>query len=381
MVAPVYKTLARAGGYEQLVLGLTTARVTLEKENIPYISFQDLMKDNKKALEYGNKLLEGENLHPDIPCDESVAYLGLNFHDLVLQVGEEEAYRLYKSQGRGAFNPLHTMEQLLRNYSPDLVVATNSPRAERAVHLKAKELSIPSICLVDIFSLEALKGDLSKPGYGSRICVLNNYTRDKLVEFGRPVEEIVVTGNPAFDALTAPSVVAEADQYRSRRHLQNKKVILWARASVAEDNALADAVEDTLTGLALKRPDYAVIVRPHPNEPRRAIPVAPNIFESDKNDKLPVVLHASDIVCTLYSTVGIEGALINRDVIQLTNTNLFKSLDLVKTGYAWGAENVDALEGLIENLPSKKVRDHTNPVKLNAAEKVAQVIQDLIAKT
>ena len=55
MVIPVAKKLMAQPGFYVEVLGLTTARHVLEKENIPCFGFSDL-EVNSKALAIGEKL-------------------------------------------------------------------------------------------------------------------------------------------------------------------------------------------------------------------------------------------------------------------------------------------------------------------------------------
>lgn len=377
MIIPVYKYLAAHTDFQQTILGLTTAKIPLERNNIPYISFKDLIGNNEQAKKYGELLAKGQTPHPEISREETIAYLGLSFFDLANQFGETEASRLYKEKGRGGFLPTGAIESVISQYQPDIIVTTNSPRAERAALLKAKELGIPSVCIVDICNLDALKNELSKPQLSTKICVINDFARKHLIEFGRPAEEICVTGNPSFDRLSEPAAFEGAIKYQQKHNLQNKKVFLWTRSVLPEDEALANKIEAHLIDMALKDPSYAFIMRPHPNDPRREIPQAENIIYSDHHDDLAAVLHSCDIVCTLYSTVGIEASLVGSKVIQFTNTRIFQSIDFVTAGIAEGVSTVEEMETTIKNFQKDStIRNVVNIVP--AAKKVAQVIEELL---
>ena len=49
MLVPVIKELQKQDNLELIVLGLTTAGSVLKNNNIPYIGFKDLLKDNDDA--------------------------------------------------------------------------------------------------------------------------------------------------------------------------------------------------------------------------------------------------------------------------------------------------------------------------------------------
>ena len=81
--------------YTVMVLGLTIARVHLEKEGIPCFSFRDLPISNK-AIDYGEELASEVEVHPLVPKEETVAYMGLSYESLVDEHGEKKAKLLYE---------------------------------------------------------------------------------------------------------------------------------------------------------------------------------------------------------------------------------------------------------------------------------------------
>lgn len=378
IIAALYKKMANTSQVEQLVVALTTARSLFNQEGIPYISFRDLALTNLEAQEIGKKLTGSQYQHPEVPIEESIAYMGLSYLDLVHEHGEQEAAKLFAENGRKAFLPKRTFQKLFEEQKPDLVIATNSPRAEKASFEAALQLQIPSICIADLFTESDLRGFLSTPGYGSKICVINDFAKEVLISAGRPQDEIVITGNPAFDSLMDAEYIHAAELYKKENNLTNQTTVLWARSALPEDVALADEVEQKLINYALDHSGMTLIIRAHPNEPPRIIPKAPNIILNTKDDALAKVLHASDIVCTLYSTVAVEAFLVGKKVIQMTNTELAKSFDCVKAGIADGASSVEELLNKIEQTSSKEKNNQTPLANGNAATKVQNVIFDLL---
>jgi hypothetical protein len=69
--------------------------------------------------------------------------------------------------------------------------------------LAVRQLGIPSICVVDLFAIDEVKW-IGAPDYADQVCVLNESVRQFLVAAGRSEDQVVVTGNPGFDALNAP---------------------------------------------------------------------------------------------------------------------------------------------------------------------------------
>jgi len=218
MLVPVIKQCFRNPNISITVLGLTTAAAVLEQQGIPHIGFKDLLlSTEKRALDMG------EQLACDLAVskcnwDESVAYLGLSYVDLEENHGKEEAERLYQLNQRQAFLPLSTLRRLFKQIKPDLVIATNSPRAEQAAILVAGELGVPSLCLVDLLARTEIAW-IGQAAYATKLCVLNDYVKDYFIKAGRCDDEIEVTGNPCFDRLADPSLIEKGLQYRLKKGL------------------------------------------------------------------------------------------------------------------------------------------------------------------
>ena len=89
MVLPVIKQLRLlAPDIECVLLALTTAYATAIKVGEKPVGYKDWLHlvDAKQALFLGEALL-GVNTSPDVSREESVAYLGINYLDLIAQHG------------------------------------------------------------------------------------------------------------------------------------------------------------------------------------------------------------------------------------------------------------------------------------------------------
>ena len=180
MLLPVARLLRGRGLAAPVFLGLTTARAEVEAAGFACLGFADVVRaDDAAALAQGRALASQLPAHA-VSFDESAAYLGLSYADLVREHGEAEAAAQYVAHGRQAFLPIATLERVLAQVRPDLLVATSAPRAERAAFVAARRLGVPAVCLVDLFAAYEIEW-LREPGFADRICVLNDRVRDRLL--------------------------------------------------------------------------------------------------------------------------------------------------------------------------------------------------------
>lgn len=359
MLAPVCKHLL-ASGHQVHFLALTTAPQYLENEGLTGFGFKDIP---------GSLLPEvqsiGEKLTNDLPNgglvsrEESIAYMGRSFLDLVDQYSEAEAERLFEKKGRQAFLPVRTMKQVIDWLAPDVVVATNSPRAEQAAILAAAEIGIPSVCVVDMFALQEIQW-IGKAGYASRVCVLSQAVREMFINYGRAQNEVIVTGNPAFDRLKSESLPERATDLRRLKGWKNAPVIVYASQVEPElhpfngtkgDPLLPERYEKELYRIARDHADWRVVIRPHPSENRLGWSSLPDhVYYSDSREQLDVLLTAADLVITLTSTVGLEASLLGTPVISIQGSIFTPDAPYAEMGLAYPVNTLDELEPAIESV-------------------------------
>lgn len=381
MLLPVYRELQKNSNLDVSVMAFTGARFTYEKAGLPFFSFKDTAeyKSSERAAQLGARFAgETSGL---LPLEETIAYMGCSMADLMETHGEAQALDLFHQNGRNAFLPVRFFKSLLQREKYDLVITTNSPRSEKALVFAARDLGIPTVVIVDLFDRREFKDRTAHPGYGDKICVLNDYVRDEMVSLGRPREEIVVTGNPAFDKLANPNLKSLAQQLRKERGWDGKKIVLWARGNDAESLELNSSVETRLNDFSLQNPNTVLVIRPHPNENLEALQFPSSAFISTRLDPLPPLLEASDLVITMLSTVGLEAALIGKPLIQLRMTEHSYASPYVELGLATPALNLDELiheaQKILMSEASSRPPDWASRVG-SAARSVAQVALDLL---
>lgn len=382
MVVPVARALQEAGLANVQVLGLTTAAPVVRAAGLPLLQIKNfVMPGDESALARGRELVAAMDAVED-PA-ESAAYMGLCYAELEADVGVQEAQRRYAQLARQAFLPVQLMTRVLRKTQPDLVVVTNSPRAERAAVIAADQLGIPSVCIVDLFAIDEVRW-IGEPGYAQRVCVLNEGVKEFLVAAGRQPHEVVVTGNPAFDALLDPGNARRGQQLRNRRGWEGRRVVLWpSQAEPAVhpfdgqpgDPALPGRVLERLVQWVLRHDDAILCVRPRAGEPLPTLPDDSRIVITGQDWSLPELLHAADVVVTLTSTVGLEGHLCGARLIQVLGSVFEAAMPLARFGVADAAVSPQALEQALDQWTAAPRR-----VPPSAGEPATQRVVQVLAE-
>jgi hypothetical protein len=384
MVAPVALAVQRAGIAQVKVLGLTTAAPVVRASGLPLVQFKDFVEaGDEPALQRGRELLRG--MDPVDDPEESAAYLGLSYVELEAAEGAGEAQRRYQQLGRQAFLPVRTMTRILERSKPDLVVVTNSPRAERAAVIAARDLSIPVVCTVDLFAIDEVRW-IGAPDYAQRVCVLNDQVREFLVGAGRAPEQVVVTGNPAFDSLRDPENVQRGKVLRDRHGWSGQRVVLWP--SQAEpaihpfdgspgDPQLPSRVLAELVAWTLRNDDAVLCVRPRAGEPAPLLPASDQIVLTGQDWPLPELLHAIDLVVTLTSTVGLEGHLCGARLVQVLGSVFEAAMPLARFGVADAAVPLEGLAPALDHWARVPRRD-ASQAAAPATQRVVQVLREFL---
>lgn len=376
MILPVVSSALAAGNFDCEILAMTTAGPYLSKIGFDYHGFKDLVTESDQAaLNFGKTLLE-TNTHPEVSQEESIAYLGLSYADLEQSLGVEAAKREFALRGRYSFLPVGIMKRAINKWKPDVVIATNSARGERAAILAARESGIPALCIVDLFAFDFSIQWLKCPGYASRICVISDFVKQHLVAKGADPGEIAVTGNPAFDRLSAPDLPRRADALRNRRNWGSAKVILWADPGTGVDSTFLARIENELARVARVHPEWRIINRNHPSNLERTID---SLIElSRRSDDLTEILYAVDVVITTVSTVGLQAALLRKPLISIWDPKDGPFVPYAEFGLALGVPEPEFVEKAIIDCLAGKGTSSEMSVPGGAAENVLMEIQSLL---
>lgn len=400
MVERVVQALAPYG-FTIEILALTLAGPYFKRRNMPYLGFKDVLQpEDTQALEWGKKLA-AQTHRPEsgIEEEEAIAYLGLSYWELVQRNGEEEAARRWAEKGRNAFLPISVLERVLDRVHPDMVVTTNSPRAEYAAQLAANRRGIPTLCMYDLFGLSHFHRIESDVMAVISPLVIENLRQHTGVYEG---QQFIVTGNPAFDAACDYRGPVNADWRREYFPTipENAKILLNIDepAWCAQDQKTwhyRDAPEimahlDRLAAAAAKAGGH-LLIRPHPSQDRAPF-VAwmeqhrhPHVHMAADVPLYPL-LNACDAVVLFESTVACEALLVGRPVIQLDIPLAFHSVLVGQWGLAHWLKTTDALNETVRRCfaegipPDMQARIDAFFPQGKAAPKIAEAIHAMLEK-
>lgn len=388
MVVPVAKALAQAGLAQPLMLALTTAAPVVREAGLELLQFKNFLNNDDladvAAVAHGQRLMRAMS-GPIADPDETAAYLGLSYQELELRVGPEEAERQYLLEGRQAFLPVATLQRIVKQLAPSLVVATNSPRAERAAIMAASSLGLPSVCLVDLFCLDEVKW-IGEPGYADKVCVLNDSVKQFLLSAGREERQVVVTGNPAFDDLANPMHISAGARLRQDRNWGGKHVLLWPTQVEPAQHPFngtpgnVDLPERALKQVmdwVLARRDCVLCVRPRAGLAPMVLPDDPRICVTGQDIGLPALLQAVDLVVTLNSTVGLEGHLAGTRLVQILGSVFDNAMPLKRYGIADEAVALEDVGAALERC-IELTRNRPKHLQNNATANVVEVIRGFL---
>ena len=393
MVVPVARKL-QVRGVRVCVLALTTAIAVVESVGLPFFSYADLPKNlDPDVRAIGARLAADLPPGGALPVAETEAYLGINYQDLQSVLGPDKAAEIWANGGRQHFHPLRTMMEVLDHVRPRLVVATNSPRSEKAAIEAATSLGITAVVMVDMFALQEIKW-LARPGFGRHLYVLDESVKARMVAAGRPANEVTVTGNPAFDGLFDPAVIASGSAMRERRGWGREGRITILSASTPEpaahpftgeiaNPALPRAVEDQLRSLIAADPRLELVIRRHPSEDQD-VAVGDRIHASPRADDINELIHAVNLVVVTVSTVGLQAHLASVPVLSVEGSVFTKDAPYGDFGMATPVRHVEeigpAIEGLLPHLA--RSGDGADAMSAgSAAERLATELQSWLSQT
>ena len=176
MVLPVIRELeALLPGVDCQLMALTTGHLKARAVR-PTLGYKDFLHlvDADAVRSWGERLSEG-NTSPDVPADETIAYLGINYLDLIAQHGEVGAADLYREQGRYGFRPLHFMRRVIDAVQPDVHLVASLVSLSRAIPAGTKETARRVVRQV----VDALMKRLEEPLRSAVTGALDRSTRNR----------------------------------------------------------------------------------------------------------------------------------------------------------------------------------------------------------
>lgn len=399
MIYPVVHALRASRAFQDGllamdVLALPAATYTIRSQDIDCLGFGDFLDPvtDADALAWGRELAETHHSPTiGVTLEDSVAYLGLNFKDLVVRLGETQARAELAEKGRHAFLPLTIMERVFDRVRPDFVVTSNSPRSEAAAIATANARGIDNLIMTDLFT-----GLGAYVMQGRNITFLNEVAVAMMVNFGianPKVSRFHLTGNPAFDKLLGlPREKSPAWLTAQFPQLAGRQIVLHADMPAFWDSANqcshfktdAETEEELLAcWQAASACGAAYLIRPHPSQNRafyeRWLDGRPNAWLAAACN-LHELLAQIDLLVCRTTTVGLEAALMGKRILQL-DWRKHADLPIAAMGMAWGSEGYDRLgremaSALTDDVAFQAIVQQTGKMMPSepAAPKVARIV-------
>ena len=335
-----------AAGLQPVMLGLTTAADTLRRHGIAAKRFLDYVDIDDPQIRRWGEYLCGFHHREGIGIsrEESMAYLGASMADLVQEQGEAAALDQYRQLGLNALLPVARLRHILQAEQIDGVIATDSPRAERAALNAAAQLGLPSVCVATSFPQIGLHY-LRRGDNGAMMCVLNERVRDQLIAAGRAPGSVAVTGNPAFDALVMPEAQTLRSSLRAGHGIgAGEWVVLWAEQPEPANPALPGLMRERLAQIC-RAQGWRLMVRLHPSSQAGvAVDLPPEVLMSPRTETVRDALLQSDAVVTFTSTIGFEALVLGKPVVVAAVSQYSSFVDYRETDGVWVVDSIDAVE-------------------------------------
>lgn len=273
-LAPVARELLRRERVKVVSLALTTAAERFARLGIPSCGYRDYVElpGDAEALRYGEELAATVNGQASgVAYEETVAYMGLSMAALAAEYGDDEARARFARLGRHAFLQRAVLRRIIDRERPRVVVATNSPKSERAAILVGNELDLTTLMVPDL--LADPSWETYAPFEARWFAVMNEAAWLNVVEkhCANPAQ-VVVTGQPAFDKSAVPPL-EECRRYVAREIGLDptRRYILLATTNQVDPRhptgaSSSHALEVVRTMLRLVK-GIDVVVKPHPSEP------------------------------------------------------------------------------------------------------------------
>ena len=322
-LAPIIALLQKNPNVHVSVVALTTGKAVFEEYGIETKGFKDYLEadnpEDKIAIEWGRKLSTNTEPHPEISAEETIAYLGSSYKQLVDELGEEQSEKIYQEQGRQVFIPTVMLARIFKQEKPDLLLVTDVPRAERAAIEVACEQQTPVLCI----PIEPLK-DWNYPWLGSpreniSICVFNKAMADTYLAAGWDTKNIILTGSPMYDKANDERIQQLAYKLRLENNWDKKPALIWLSH---EPHGLPTDFSrklDQILANWCKKNNYSLIVRLHPSENKNLYLPIDGVYFSRAEEPLEIILNAIDVALSFDSTTLIMSSLLNKCVVLLDN--------------------------------------------------------------
>jgi hypothetical protein len=209
-----------------------------------------------------------------------------------------------------------------------------------------------------------------------------------MIALGRPAAEVTVTGNPAFDTLLDPQVIAAGQRLRADHGwgAGERFVILFASSpepamhpftGEPANPGLPRGVEDELRRIVAADQHLELVIRRHPSD-EQSVSIGDRITQSPLTDDISAVIHAVDLVVVISSTVGLQAYLAGVPVVSVEGSVFTKDAPYGAYGMATPAADFSALSVALNSViarldPARRTAVNGGTLQ-NATDRISNAI-------
>jgi len=242
--------------------------------------------------------------------------------------------KLFFAQKRQFLLPLSTMGNIICKIDPDLVITTNSPRAERAAQISAYRLKVPCISVIDGFGTT----EQYRINNVDNILVPNLIALENLVKRGCCKDKITITGNPVLEKIM-DNDEKTAILYLKENNIEIdsfKKIILYPQSLSYFDFEAWKILNNVVEKMARLHEEYLFIVKIHPGDHCKAEFKSFNIIQLGEKVNINPFIHLSHLLLVSHSIAAIEGAVIGKPslIFQTRETSPLQGLNIENFNFA-----------------------------------------------
>lgn len=361
-----------------------------EKNIYPLSKFIHLFDDAiDEIVSYGVDLLK-DNFNPNIGVSklESIFYLGLSYHELVLKTDKLEAKKTYLQRKRQAFFPMKTLMRIFDYVKPDLIITTNSPRFEAAALQAAKELKIQNLQILDLF------GDDYPIPFADHIVVMNDSVKRKLVLGGNKASTFHVLGQPVLDDTIEKVKEVNTGALKKSFNLLGKPILLFSPTRnyiYNDDLSIKEELDGTLINESIfqildeiaEKFKIQILIRPHPSdninhyasylESKSHYSYFPsiNIYEA---------IAISDYVVSYNSTILVQSVICNKMAFAYNQNSGAKYhwIELMDDPFVYSSDFKELKKNLLNRIMEDRPVSTGGFFEIGAANKIKILIEELI---
>lgn len=370
---------------------LEMSQVNFQKgvKQIPFENFMD--KEIYKNISNKIKLMEKNwnELKNDSAFKNSITYKNMQLWDLV----EFRFLFFFYVRSVKLMEHIELMKKIIDIIKPDIILVEDdrSPLGKTFIEVGKSE-KIPTLIVCHgLIADHPIHG----PIFADKIAVMGDYMKEALIKRGVSPNQIVITGQPSYDRLLQENSGFGKENICKQLGIDPEKKII-ALITQPLPWEINEPVISKVFSSMKNFPEVQLVVKPHPAEESKLHELilretSQNNIIIKKDLDIFELLFSSEIVITMFSTVGLEAIILDKPVITINLTNKPDSYPYAESGAALGVYKPEDISNAIKKVlydpevgmalkkcRKKFVYEHAYKMDGLASRRVADLIEGMM---